>query len=243
MGKELANFEERMAELATQSAALEVTGNNYISFRGGVMSFMDEPMPNNEAEFIIIGAAGEHSYYDTKFDPDNITPPVCFAVFGMDEDAAPHDDVPEDQRQAKTCHECWAHKFKSADNGRGRACGVRRRLLVVPADKLDDLDNADVAVMKIPPTSVQFWSKYVQKVATVSNRPFWMVTTRVYVERHPKFQFQVKFEPKMLIEADHFDKLQSMVDSAQNLLMQPFDMTPPAEEEAAGEIKGGKGRK
>lgn len=238
--KALVKFEDRMKELAAQTAALEVTGNNYISFRGGVMSFMDQPMPNNEGEFLIIGAAGENSHYKTAFDADNIVPPDCFSVYGLDEEAVPHEAVPEAQREAKTCHECWAHKFKSAPNGKGRACGVRRRLLVVPADKLDDLENADVAVMKIPPTSVQFWSKYVQKLATASSRPFWMVTTKVYVERHPKFQFQVKFEPQQLLGEEHFEKVQKMVQSANSLLMQPFDMTPPAEEEPAGELKGSK---
>lgn len=242
MGKDIVPFEEKMKQLATQQAAQETGGGNYISLRGGVMTYMDQPMPNNELECIILGASGEHSYYDQPFDPDRIIPPKCFSVFDLDDEPTPHDNVPADQKQdeGEGCKNCWAHKFKSAENGRGRACSVRRRLAVVALTDLEDLENADVAVVKVPPTSVSNWSKFINRLSAQYSRPSFMVGTRMYVTPHAKFQFQLNFEPKVMLEEDVFEQLLSMHEGVEPLLMAPFDMTEPDEEEPAKELKGSK---
>lgn len=235
--KDLVTFEDRMKEMATQDASVEAASNNYISLRGGVMTFMDEPLPDNELLAVILGSSGEHSYYDQAYDPDRIIPPVCFSVFPLDGEAAPHDNVPEEQRQSELCKDCWAHKFKSADNGRGRACSVRRRLVVMAASDIGK-DDGDVAMLKLPPTSVGNWSKYVNRLAAQYQRPAFMVVTRIFVTPHPKFQFTVNFETKELVDAENFEKLNAMHENIESLLLAPLDMTEPDEEEQETKVKG-----
>ena len=90
--KDIVSYEDEMKALATQQAAVEVGGSNYISLKGGVMTFMDQPMPNNEMFVVILGASGEHSYYDEAYDPDRIIPPKCFSVFDLNQEARPLED-------------------------------------------------------------------------------------------------------------------------------------------------------
>ena len=237
--KELVSWEEKMKELATQQASQETTGSNYISLKGGMMTYMDQPMPNNEMEVVVLGATGEHSYYDEAYDPDRTIPPKCFAVFDLDDEPTSHDDVPADQKQDDNegCKTCWAHQFKSAENGRGRACSVRRRLAVMMAADLSDPTSADVAMLKLPPTSVGNWSKYVNKLSAQYQRPFFMVTTRIFVTPHPKFQYTVGFETKQLVEGESFETLLAMHEGVTPLLMAPLNMTESEEEEEPAPLK------
>ena len=232
MSKEIVNYEEKMQALAAKDSSTEASTSNYISLRSGIMTYMDEPMPNNELIGIVLSHTGEHSYYDEPFDPDKIIPPKCFSVFMPDEnDPKPHDSIEEPQHE--NCRGCWAHKFKSATNGRGRACAVRRRLAIISASSLDedDIESADIAVMKLPPTSVSNWSKYISRLAAQYQRPSFMVTTRIHVEPHQKFQFMVDFETKSLIDVSMFEKLNGLYEGAKPLLMTPFDLTKPDDQE------------
>jgi hypothetical protein len=236
--KEITSWETKMKEMAAQQATQETTGSNYISLKGGMMTYMNQPMPNNEMEVVILGATGEHSYYDESYDPDRIIPPKCFAVFDLNDEAVSHDDIPEEQKQdgGEGCKICWAHKFKSADNGRGRACAVRRRIAVIPAVNVDSPEDADVAIMKLPPTSVTNWSKYVNKLSAQYQRPFFMVTTRIFVTPHPKFQYTVNFETKQLVDNENFEKLVDMHTGTAPILLAPLNMTG-AEEPKLDSVK------
>mgnify|MGYP003132839612 CR=1 FL=1 len=232
MSKEIVNTEEKMQALAAKESSIVTSTSNYISLRSGIMTYMDQPMPNNELIAVVLCHTGEHSYYDEPFDPDRIIPPKCFSIFTPDDnDPKPHESVEEPQHE--NCKGCWAHKFKSASNGRGRACAVRRRLALISASALeeDDLASADIAVMKLPPTSVSNWNKYTARVAAQYQRPSFMVFTRVHVDPHPKFQFMVDFETKALIDIGKFEQLNALYEGSKPLLMTPFDLTKPDDED------------
>jgi len=239
--QEMVSFEDQMKDMAVKSAQNEIaTGGAIISLRGGVLSFMGEPMPDNQLDAVILGSSGEHSYYDTPFDPDNITAPVCFSVFELDANPVPHEVIQEPQ--GDFCKTCPMHQFKSAPNGRGRACSVRRRLALLPASVLDSddedaLGGADIAIMKVPPTSVQSWGKYVNTVTAKFQRPPFMVVTRIKVKPHPKWQFTVEFDTTELIDKESFPTLMAMSEGIQGTLMAPFDMSGPEEKEEPEELK------
>lgn len=231
-GKELVNWEEKLAAMATENAKQERAGNNIISLKNGRINYMGDYI--DALDVVVLGSAVEHSYYDVDYDPDRIVPPACFAIGSPTDEMVPHDDVPEDQRGADQCKLCPKHAFKSADNGRGRACSVRRRLVMVPANALEDpstLGAAEMAVLKVPPTSVQNWSKYVNTVAAQYQRPPFGVVTRITVKPHAKFQFMVHFEALDKVDGDCISTLYDLSEQSEATLMAPFDMTPPAEEE------------
>lgn len=239
MSNELQPWEERMKEMAQASASTEAAGaGNYISLRNGIMKYMDEPLPGNELFAIVLSSAGEHTYYTERFDSERIVPPKCFAVYPMDEqEPKPHETVPDEQKQSDICRTCWAHKFKSADNGRGRACAVRRRLTLVAASDLDNLAKAEIASLRVPPTSVNNWGKYVNRVAAQHQRPPFMVVTRLFLEPHTRFQFTLDFEVSQLVEGEKFDQLMELRQASEAALMQPFDLTPPDEEDDGDDSK------
>ena len=85
--------------------------------------------------------------------------------------------------------------------------------------------------MKLPPTSVSNWSKYISRVAAQYQRPSFMVATRVHVDPHPKFQFMVNFETKALIDVGNFEQLNALYEGAKPLLMTPFDLTKPDDDQ------------
>lgn len=238
-------YEQRMRAQAAEAAKMEAGDSNFITVRGGVLSWMGESMPNNEMRVVILGGVGEHTYYDTPYDADRIVPPTCFSVFEMlGESPHPHEDVPPDQRQddGNGCKACELHAFKSAPNGKGRACAVKRRLLVMPEAGLEDDDQAATAILKVSPTSVQNWSKYVQMVAAKHQRPPFMVVTRVWTEPHPNWQFTINFEVAGLIEEELYDDLNQMAEVGLETLLQPFDMSggddePPAPKRKLKETK------
>lgn len=240
--KALVSWEEKMAKMAKETASQERVGGNVLSLRAGILSFMGEAVKNNVLNAVILDSAVEHSYYDVKYDADNIVPPRCFAVGRVGEDMVPHEDVPEDQRQSDRCATCPKHAFGSADNGKGRACSVRRRLLLMPADQLksDDITKAEVGLLKIPPTSVQLWAKYVNRINALHQRPPFGVVTAIAPKPHMKFQFQVHFEDVALVSEDHLDDVYNLATANEGMLMAPFDMSRAEEdeEEEAPVVKG-----
>lgn len=231
--KALVNWEEKMAKMAQESAAQERVGGTSLSLRAGVLSYMGEQVKGNNLDVIVLDHAVEHSWYDVKYDPDRIVPPVCFAVGRVGEEMVPHESVPEEQRQSDKCATCPKHAFKSAENGRGRACSVRRRLLLLPADQLenDDLSTAEVGVLKVPPTSVPNWSKYLNRINVLHQRPCFGVITNVAPKPHMKFQFMVHFEDKALVNPEIIDEIYRLAESNEGTLLAPFDMTPQEEVE------------
>jgi hypothetical protein len=250
-GKELVNWEEKMAEMAVANAKQERVSGASFSLQGGIMSYGGDPVPNNNMDVVVLGSAVEHSWYDVKFDRDRIVPPRCFGVGSLDDEMVPHEHVPienrplgADGKPVTVCRLCPKHAFKSADNGKGRACSVRRRLALVPAGVVNDpeeIPSADLAVLKVMPTSVENWGKYVNTIAARFQRPAFGVVTNIALKPHARFQYMAHFEHVDLVPPNALSALYELSESCNTLLMAPFDMTPPDEEEE--EVKPTKGRK
>ncbi len=216
MSNELTNVTQDWADAATAYAKAEpLEGGNFLSTKGGVLTFNEQAMPGNQAVVVVVDSVRENTYYPAKFDPDLPMPPTCFA-FGRNKDLmAPHPSMASRldyfQPQHQECAGCPMNEWGSADTGRGKACQNRRRLSLLPAGYYSpkkgsrdfDLDlftdetafqTGDVAYLRLPVTSVAEWSKYVNQVAASLQRPPYGVVTRVYVEPDPKSQYKVRFE-------------------------------------------------
>lgn len=218
-GTEVANYDEELAALAGQSATLTDSGGGgqFFSTRAGVLQFDDTPLPGNQACVIVAAWCLENVYYEGAFDPDNRTPPTCFAFCkNPDEkdEMGPHEKVDEDdafERQADTCSVCPKNEWGSAETGRGKACSNRRRLALLPAgtyksagrnggfdlELIEDEEHfrtADAGYLKIPVMSGKGFDNYVKDVAEQFKRPLFGVYTRVYLTPDPKSQFKVNFE-------------------------------------------------
>lgn len=210
--KALTNWREEAAASAAKAATMEQSsgGGKFFSMRAGVLSYDDVALPGNQMCAVILEGMYENVYYAEKFDPEAKTPPTCFA-FGYDNDEMqPHDSMDEHpdvfEKQSEFCKDCPQNEWGSADRGKGKACGNRRRLAVIPGgqfSKKGDLEiiddekifaKADLAYMKLPVTSVKAYSSYVREVSEQLGKPLWAVFTRIYLEPDAKSQFKVAFE-------------------------------------------------
>lgn len=216
---EVANYDEELARLAGASATLTDSGGGgrFFSTRAGVLQFDDTPLPGNQMCVIVAAWCLENVFYDGPYDPDNRTPPTCFAFCkNPDEkdDMAPDADQLKDdafEQQASSCAECPQNEWGSAAQGRGKACSNRRRLALLPAgtykplgrnggfelEVIDDEEHfrtAEAGFLKIPVMSGKGFDAYVRDVAEQFKRPLFAVYTRVYLTPDPKSQFKVNFE-------------------------------------------------
>jgi len=255
-GTSMAAWDEQLAKYAEQAAATEAnTGSGMKSFalKSGVLSFDGEALPNSEMAVIILDHILANEYFDTDYDPDTPQPRACFAL-GRDAIAmAPHESVvAAGQAQHATCQGCLMNEFGSAVKGRGKACGNRRRLIVIPAGTFDKrsgefkmiedeshYEQAQGAFLNLPVMSAQGYARYVKQLKGSLNRPPFAVVTRVKVVPDAKSQFLVTFEAIEELPAELIGTIIKRHEEAEELIMVPFSLVADDQEEAAPK-KGGK---
>lgn len=174
----LAVYDEELAQIAQASAAQEanVGGGQFISTRGGHLSFGGAPIKNDRLAAIVLDGVLLNTFYDSGYSEDDKRAPVCYA-FGRDEDTmAPHPEA--EQPQSEGCAACPQNQYGTASTGRGKACTNRRRLAVIAAGDLDDSGNltaiddptqvqdAEVALLQLAPTSLKGYAKWVKGLAS-----------------------------------------------------------------------------
>jgi hypothetical protein len=217
--KEVVNWKEQLAAEAKAVASREQPAVSQISLRGGQMTFMGEPIPGNILETVVLAASFERNYYNRPFDPEDKSPPDCYAKALAEPDLVPMGSKPE----AESCAACPLSEFGSAPVGGGQACKMRRKLVLTPPDGGEQL-----AFISTPPTSNRNWMAYSNKVATGLSLPFWAVVTRIKCVPH-KTWYMLEFEVVKPVEEDVLPGLHGMIARAEELLLQPID---ESEEEA-----------
>lgn len=167
-GTAVATWDEELSkrsEVAAAQARTSQTGNKFFSLKSGVLSFDGKPMPNNEANVIILEGMFANTHYAGKFDPGNPASPDCYA-FGQDaQSMTPHDNVGED-RYSDRCATCENNVFGSALEGAGKACKNTYRLAIIAAgnvtpkgkfeqfSKEEDVLTQEMGYLMIPVTSL-----------------------------------------------------------------------------------------
>lgn len=254
---DLVSYDQQWAEQAKQVQREEPQqAGGFLTIRGGILKYGDDVLPGNQACVVVIDAYRENTYYPGKYDPENASPPACYAFGRGPEPMFPHEsmqahpDVFQPQHVAdgevKGCEGCPRNEWGSAETGRGKACKNRRRLICLPAGYFaprkgsrdfdlelftdpDHFATADTASLKLPVTSGKNWAKYVNQVAATTHRPFFGVFTRVYVEPDPKSQYRVMFEMVDLVPNELAEAVMSRHEAE---AAKPFEgYQPPSDED------------
>lgn len=191
-----AEWREEMKRYVTDDQAVAAGGGGwpFISTRGGVLTYLDNPF--EELDVIILGARRTNLFYEGDFDPDEPRGPTCFAIAKKEEDLAPPGELETKQHDA--CKGCWANAFGSSEKSkRGKACKNVVRLALLPADRLNAgvLGELEGARLSVPVTSVKNFGNYAAKISSGLELPLFAVVTRIGAEPHPKNQYQLTFEP------------------------------------------------
>ena len=230
---DVVNWEQKLAQEARDVAKTERPSINKINFQSGVMTYMDNAVPDNTLDCIIVASAWEHVFYDTPWEPGVVHPPHCFALGIPEGGEAPamvaHDSVPDSP--GPVCASCEMFKFNSdLKGGRGKACSERRRLAAIPnISDADQIEKAEMAVMSIPVMSVKNWANYVNVVAAQHSRPAWGMLTRVKLVPDKKSQFKVTFEAVEPLESSFLGPVSARIPMATQALLTPYEMEPKEE--------------
>ena len=230
--KEVVSYEDQMAAEAKAVAKSERVSADRFTTQSGILSYMGKPVADNEMDVIVIASLAENVYYSGDYDPDNITPPSCFALGAAGEPMYPH-EVVGDERISEACISCGFMKFGSAMRGKGKACKEKRRLACIPfSEDPEDLASGDMAMLTIPVMSVKNWAVYVNSISAKYQRPSWGMVTKIKVVPDPKSQFRVTFAEVAPLNSDLLGAVHSRLEAAMRMLETPYEMTREDQEEA-----------
>lgn len=241
----LVKWDEELAKQAEIAAGMEANtgGGQFFSLKGGILSWQDAPLPNNQMAVVILDSIFETTYYEGEYDPDTPQSPVAFA-FGRDEKTLTWHENSDPEFAGKLCSDSEVCQWGSADRGRGKAARETRRLAMIPAgtfnqsgkfEMFDDEEHfASTAIgfMKLPVTSVKGYASFVKQVAGALRRPPFGIVTKVKVAPDPKTQFKVVFEPIMNIPDELMGAIMQRHEEAKSIIDFPYqpvdeDQAPP----------------
>lgn len=239
-GGAVATWKQKLAGYAKEAVAVADeagSGGQFISFRAGQITYNQQPCAGNKLDVIVVEHLLENAYYGSDYDPDNPTPPICFAFGRETGEMAPHEKSAEPQAEA--CKKCQYNEFGSADKGNGKACKNIMRLSLLPAKPLtaEALQKSECAYAKLPVTSVKGFAAYVKRLATTHDLPPFAFVTQLGTVPDPKSQFKVTFEDVALIEDE--DVLETLVarhEEQADAIAFPYQ--PPTEGEKPAKGKG-----
>lgn len=217
-GKQMITMEQLEAQMAVEAesdAGRVGTGSSgsTISISGGSFTFKEADL-GEELDVVIVDFININEWYDRPYDPDGeLTAAACCAVNRDDSDyMVPFDDSPV--KQADECCECEYNEWGSAANGKGKMCGNKRKLLVVHPDELEnDVDSIEVAYLRVSPTSIKNFDKYIKGVSKVSKRPSYGVITQMTFDEdfdYPVLEFKPTEVLKTVAQITKVQELRKM---------------------------------
>lgn len=124
---------------------------------------------NERLAVVVVNFVTMNQYYQGKYDPKNIQPPVCMAAGTDLATMKPFAKVAEPQN--KDCHTCWANQWGT--DGKGKACKNQRVLAVLAPNYQVD---GPLMLLKISPTGTRFWDSYVTQVINMAGALIKVVT-------------------------------------------------------------------
>jgi hypothetical protein len=190
------SYDAELAKFAQQYGSMEErSGGNLpmLSLKSGKLTYNGGEVPDSRLNVIVLDSIFENLYYEEPYDVDNPVSPSCFAFGNDDRIMAPHENSSAMQCESK-CIDCAFNKFGSAEKGKGKACKNTRRLACITEEDLENIEDATVFYVKIPPTSTKFWAGYVQQITKVMKVPPFAVVTELQNQTDPKTQIRVTFK-------------------------------------------------
>lgn len=229
--------EEMLAQLAEegkQAASQERPSVSRIGLKSGILSYNGEQVKGNKLRVVTLLSTAINTYYTTGFDPDNPSSPTCYALSTMEDsdNMVPHPDIAHPV--SPTCATCpnmkWGSDIdKDGKQRRGKACKEARRIVMLPVDALEsveDVKSAELAMMKLPVTSVKAWGGFVNGLSATVNLPPHAVVTELTTVPDLKTQFKVVLTPVARIaNKDILEAVKSRMEMAALVASQPYSET------------------
>lgn len=229
-----ADLQAELMAAAKDEAAKERPKISKISLKQGHLHYMDELVPQNSLDVVILASVFRNVWYPGKYDPNNVVNPSCFALSEEEDDMVPHENVTDPpSKECKGCPNAEWGSDPNSPSGRGKWCKQSRRLCVMPADALTSgkaVAESDLALLDVPVTSIGNWANLVNQVSTGSKLPFWAAVVNL-TTRPSKNQFELVFTPlRGMPNEEVLRAVMERRNSALRIAMQPWDETVTVKE-------------
>ena len=140
----------------------------------------------DDLSVVIVDFVSRNEFYEGSYDPNNIVPPVCFAIGDDPRNMVPSDNSPA--KQSDSCNSCPMNQFGSAGNG--KACKNSRMLAVVQPD-VSEGDEDPIWTLKVSPTGLKSFDGFVTAVMRTGLPPVGVVA-------------EVSFDPNVTYASTRF---------------------------------------
>lgn len=176
------------------------------------MVLPDGDSTSEPVDFVILDFVSMNTYYDGVYDPNNVQPPVCFAIGENPDNLIASDRSPE--KQSDTCASCPMNRYESAARGKGKACKNMRVLAVMKANATEE---DAIWLLRVSPTGLKAYDGYVRNLAQRNNlAPVQVVTT---IGFDPKEEYpSLRFAPAAVLEQDRLAFFVSRMEEAAELI-------------------------
>lgn len=228
-------WQDELAKYAQEASTSEkFVAGKFFSIKGGALTLDDQPIKGNAVDVVVVGSIFENTYYPGKYDPNNVSPPTCYAFGDTEAGMAPHPDAAEPQ--SESCATCKWNKWGSSSKGEGKACQNRRRLAMIPAGANDldaaNVQGAEVVYLKVPVTSTRYWAAFVKGLANIVKRPPFAVVTRFAAHPDPRTQVRLSFDYAAPLPDEVIPAVLARVEEQKEAIRFPYSK-PEAAEAAA----------
>ncbi len=187
----------------------------------------------------------KYFYGDRRYTPGEISNPYCtMSSLNPDEKTwVPFES--SEKVQATKCFACKHNKFGTAENGKGKACTDKRRLVLLVADSLKkqsalDISNVDLSVLEIPPTGIKNWASYLKYMTDGEGLPPYAFVTRFTFDPTSSKEI-VQYEAHSIITAPSaVDKIKACLTVAGELACKEYQYSSADAEEEIKDTKPSK---
>ena len=163
MNADIAAFQQRMSAPAGNRIAVtqdkkfrDANGDKHDTIQGVIVDFV-----------------AKKGYYVNEYDKEEVVPPNCFAIgFVQHSSLEPSENSPDQQHDS--CATCPKNAFKSAKNGKGKACKDSYIIALLPPDADE---TTPLTTLSISATGLKPFEKYVRDLARdFGKAPYCFVT-------------------------------------------------------------------
>jgi hypothetical protein len=244
--KAVMKWDEQLAKQAAESAKMEQSagGGAFFSTKGGVLTWQDAPLKDNQMAVIILDSVFETTLYADGYDPDNPASPIAFA-FGRDDTKLTWHETSVKPYAGTLCKESEECQWGSAEKGRGKKAKETRRLAMIPAGQFvnnkfkletdeDHFTSTPIGYMRLPVTSVRPYAGFVKQVAGALSRPPHGIITKVKVQPDPKNQYMVIFEAIQNVPDDLMGMIMKRHEEARAAIEFPYEISDDEPKAAKG---------
>jgi hypothetical protein len=221
-GKDIQSVQEQLRkDLATLKDRVEPPSGFTISTKGKTFTLPDGTSDPGPMNCIILDWCTANVYFEGIYNPQDVKPPVCWALGRRVAEMEPSLHAPKQQHNA--CKGCPQNEWGSAGGGsKGKACKNTRRVLIARPDA----DEATQPwIISVSPTGLKHFDKYINTLADLETHPIELVTEISFEasEAYPSLRF------KSINKHDNVPLMWKLKEMGQEILFQE----PSVEDKAA----------